>query len=115
MKPDVEAHLINLENSLLHESVRKSNQLEELLADDYVEIGSSGRSYTKDQVMALLWDEPRRNIQASDFKAHEFAPGNVLISYRTIQDDVHSLRTSLWQLRGDRWQLAFHQGTIVND
>jgi hypothetical protein len=65
--------------------------------------------------MALLWDEPRRNIQASDFKAHEFAPGNVLISYRTIQDDVHSLRTSLWQLRGDRWQLAFHQGTIVND
>jgi hypothetical protein len=113
MKPDVEAYLISLETSLLDESVRKSERIIELLADDYVEFGSSGTAYTKDQVIAALKDEPPRNIKASEFKAREFIPGNVLVSYLATQDGKHTLRSSLWQHRAGKWQLVFHQGTVV--
>jgi len=115
MKPDLEAYVVNLENSLLDESVRKSDQLSELLSDDFVEIGSSGETYSKQQVVAAVKGEAPRNIKASEFKARELFPGNVLVSYRARQDNVHTLRTSLWQQRGGRWQLVFHQGTIVPD
>jgi glyoxylase I family protein len=113
MKPDLEAFVVNLENSLLDESVRKSDQLSELLADDFVEIGSSGATYTKQQVIAALKTEAPREIIATEFKARELFPGNVLVSYRARQDNVPTLRTSLWQQRAGRWQLVFHQGTIA--
>ncbi len=113
MKPDLEAFVLTLENSLLDERMRKSGQLAELLADDFVEIGSSGDTYTKQQVIAALNTEAPRNIKASEFRARELFPGNVLVSYRARQDNVQTLRTSLWQLRAARWQLVFHQGTIV--
>ncbi len=116
MKPDIEAFVVNLENSLLDvldDRVRKSDQLNELLADDYVEIGSSGETYSKQHVIAALSMEAPRDIKASEFKARELFPGNVLVSYRARQDNINTLRTSLWQLRAGRWQLVFHQGTIV--
>ncbi len=112
IKLDVEAHLIDLENSLLDTGVRKSGQINELLADDYMEFGSSGATYTKQQVLAALKNEPPRDFRASEFKAREFIPGNVLVSYRAAHDNIRTLRTSLWQQRGGRWQLVFHQGVV---
>jgi hypothetical protein len=113
MKTDVESYLISLETSLLDGNMRRSNRLNELLADDFVEFGSSGETYSKEHLIALLNIEPPRDIKAYEFTVREFIPGNALIGYRASEGDTHTLRSSLWQLRGGRWQLVFHQGTVV--
>ena len=48
------AELKGLEEELLVPTVRKSPRLEELLADEFIEFGSSGRIYTKNDLVAVL-------------------------------------------------------------
>lgn len=58
--PETEAlsrHLRGLEEALLLPDVRKSERLVELLADNFVEFGSSGRIYTKADLVATLQAE----------------------------------------------------------
>jgi hypothetical protein len=50
----LEAELKGLEESLLDPDIRKSTQLVELLADEFIEFGSSGRVYTRDDLVAVL-------------------------------------------------------------
>jgi glyoxylase I family protein len=114
MNPEVEAYLVDLEASLLDASVRDSGRVEELLAEDFVEFGSSGNTYTKIEVISALSQEPARNITARDFKVKQLLPGNALVTYRTYQQEISTLRSSVWQLRAGKWQLVFHQGTIIS-
>ena len=53
----LEAELKGLEESLLDPDIRKSTQLVELLADEFIEFGSSGRVYTRDDLVAVLQAE----------------------------------------------------------
>jgi glyoxylase I family protein len=49
-----------------------------------------------------------------DFRSKRLAPGVALVTYSIRREDsqpVHTLRSSIWQLRDGRWQLVFHQGT----
>lgn len=34
-----------------------------------------------------------------------------LAIYKTTEDGIASLRSSIWQRYGDEWQMIFHQGT----
>jgi hypothetical protein len=84
-----------------------------------VEIGSSGRVFDKRQIIdTLLHEAPSRPRAILDFGARVLAPGLVLATYRLAwsggDDEVakHSLRSSIWKLIGQRWQLVFHQGTL---
>lgn len=91
--------------------------LGELLAEEFVEFGSSGRTFDKAGIVAALEAEGARHLSLRDFRARQLAPGVVLATYRAIawpvEDDSErvSLRSSLWVLRGGRWRLLFHQGT----
>jgi hypothetical protein len=109
-------HLRELEESLLQPDVRKSNDLVALLADDFIEFGSSGRVYSKADVVAVLQDETPSTQTTNDLKVALFSPQVALPTYR-IRDEVtppaHTLRSSVWQLRGDRWQMVFHQATLT--
>ena len=109
-----------LEERLLDSSVRASSeQLNLLLADDFLEIGSSGYRYDKVEVVAALTPEsdtpPRFAI--SQFQARPLSPQLVLVTYtaakRTGSSEQvqYSLRSSLWAQRSGRWQLVLHQGT----
>jgi hypothetical protein len=46
--------LKELEESLLDPNIRKSTQFVELLADEFIEFGSSGRVYARDDLVAVL-------------------------------------------------------------
>lgn len=101
---------------MLESDVRKSEAMLELLADDFVEFGSSGRTYTKAELVALLQAETPSVQRTSDFKVALLSPEVGLITYvirREGEPPVYSLRSSVWQLRGERWQLIFHQGTVT--
>lgn len=107
-------HLRGLEEALLRPGVRKSSQPVTLLAEQFVEFGSSGRIYTKGDLVALLQDEMPAVQTASNFRAYQLSPQAVLLTYlirRDAEPPVYTLRSSVWQLRGEAWQMVFHQGT----
>jgi hypothetical protein len=50
------SHLRALETSLLQPDVRKSKQLVALLAEEFIEFGTSGRVYTKED-LGSVWQK----------------------------------------------------------
>jgi hypothetical protein len=108
--------LKGLEEELLVPAVRKSTRLTELLADEFIEFGSSGRIYTKSDLVAVLQAESPIAQTTSDFKVTSLAPDVALVTYkirRHSQPAVHTLRSSVWRRANGKWQMVFHQGTIA--
>lgn len=109
---DLHKQIQQLELSLLTPSVRKSLvQLNKLIANDFIEFGSSGKVYNKQDCMAL--DEKLREFKVIDFKIKELSKEVILATYKTIENGDVSLRSSIWKHYGDGWQMVFHQGTKV--
>jgi len=110
-----------LEERLLKPSVRHSVQdVSELLADEFIEYGSSGRIFTKRQVIKGLHSEDPVELSLSDFKAKSLGVGVILATYRAVEhepdgQETYSLRSSIWKLINGRWQVVFHQGTLTKD
>jgi nitronate monooxygenase len=105
--------LHRLELSLLDPARRAAPaSLADLLADDYVEHGASGRTYDKAQTLAAL--APIAAPRVSDFRARPLGRDRALVTYRIDKDDAPSLRSSIWERRGAAgWQIVFHQGTPI--
>jgi len=108
-----------LEERLLQPDVRKSrNDLEGLLADEFVEFASDGCAYDKKQVISALQHEIPFRRSISDFRTTTLSNDIVLATYQVAREDnesgevVRSLRSSVWRRSGDHWHLVFHQGTI---
>jgi hypothetical protein len=112
MKVSVAELLVDLELGLHDPDVRRSQaNIAALLADGFVEFGSSGRVYTKSETVAALVAESPTDIRADGFVAKELAPGVALLTYRTTTDGVEALRSSIRVESSDGWQMVFHQGT----
>ena len=116
---ELAAHLFRLEQQLLQPSTRRDEiALRFLLAEDFREFGSSGRIYTRQQVISALAGESPHTVTLSDPLCHQLAEDIALLTYRstrTIALKVASdaLRSSLWVYRDGRWQMIFHQGTPI--
>ncbi|MEH2173732.1 nuclear transport factor 2 family protein [Nostoc sp.] len=113
-----------LEERLLQPDVRKSaKDIMDLLADEFIEFGSSGRVFNKQQIIESLQNEPIQPLTQrliTEFKTLVLATGVVLVTYRIVrhisdEQPVHSLRSSIWKLNNDRWKMIFHQGTLVRE
>ncbi|RXH55833.1 DUF4440 domain-containing protein [Granulicella sibirica] len=108
-----------LEEELFEPAVRRNiTRLSEVLADGFREFGSSGRVFSKAQIMSELQHELERRISLSEFRVKAISKDAVLVTYRAtrVQEglaDVHSLRSSIWMKREGRWEIVFHQGTVV--
>lgn len=116
--PDEKAlalQLRELEELLFQASVRKSDRVAHLLADGFIEFGSSGRTFTKEQIISSLRAEAPVTVTATEFKVELLSPNAALVTYRAhrhSEPPVLTLRSSIWQLKQGRWQMVFHQGTI---
>jgi hypothetical protein len=119
---EVEEKLIHAEQELVAAQKRRDfAAVEALLADDFHEIGSSGRLFSKaDTVRAIS------EVQIVDctFDHFQFLPIDdkcVIVMYlataRRTQDGREHLnrawRSSTWVKRGEAWQILFHQATVV--
>ncbi len=115
--------LKELEDRLLQPEVRLSPDLvADLLDDEFVEYGSSGKVYNKQQIIEFLktdiLEPPSRNF-ITDFKANELAPGIVLVTFCLVRQmglkdlTLHSLRSSVWKKQNGEWKMVFHQGTLI--
>jgi ribonuclease HI len=72
------------EVALLGSDVRRdSREVDRLLHSDFVEIGRSGRRWTRGEiVVALLAEEAREKPTTDEWLFSEIAPGLVLVTYR---------------------------------
>ncbi|MBB5832286.1 ribonuclease HI family protein [Brachybacterium aquaticum] len=84
----------------------------ELLHPAFTEIGASGRSYDREEILSHL--APLPGVEAVDLVAEEIADGVVLLRYTTVGPDGTAARTSLWQRERGRWLLRHHQGTPLD-
>jgi hypothetical protein len=116
----IEEHLQELELELLRPVVRQSPELlSSLLANEFREFGSSGRIFSKSEVIEALRAEPRMQFSISDFRAQILGDGVALVTYRAVRREeanhsgLTSLRSSLWVIRDGQWRMLFHQGTTV--
>lgn len=115
----VERQIHDLESQLLEPGVRTSREaLEGLLAADFLEHGSSGRTWDREQTVHALATPSEVRYSLTDFRVRRLAPDVVLATYRAFASDGssivrESLRCSIWCWRGEGWHLVFHQGTPV--
>lgn len=101
-----------LELLLLDPSLRKSKQkLNELIDDEFIEIGVSGKIYNKQDILDSLPYENANKFKAYNFKFTEISNKVILIIYETEKSSFKALRSSIWRKSDDNWKLIFHQGT----
>ena len=87
-------------------------KLNDLLADEFVEIGSSGRIFDKRKIMEELAGERlQEKILIRDFEARGLAGDLALVTYKSSCGGRQALRSSIWKRTEGRWQMVFHQGT----
>ncbi|UYZ24046.1 DUF4440 domain-containing protein [Mesobacillus jeotgali] len=113
MEKNLKKHLQALEESHTGLEVRTSREkLDEILADGFFEIGSSG--YMFDKKECLETGVVLTEMSLHNYKIYPLAQDVVLSTYFIVDQtrDRNTLRSSIWKLIDDRWQLYFHQGTI---
>ncbi len=112
------------EEGLLHNDFRGSRPvLEKFLADDFLEVSSSGLVSTRNSVVDwLLHKDPHARWQFRDLTVLELAHDLRLVRYHAQQiapipsAGNGALHCSLWHYNETLrcWQLRFHQATKVS-
>ena len=108
-----ELHARELE--MLHPETRgDARRMRELLRDDFIEFGSSGRVYEKRMLVDMLSKEEHAEVVIRDFAVRELAPETALVTYRSVgQSGQEARRSSIWVRDAGQWLMAFHQGTRI--
>jgi len=111
-------NLIELELSLLKPEVRSSKKaLDTLLADNFLEIPSTGIPYDKSHALSRIPDEISPVFTQQDYELRVLNDDIAQLIYRaTVKREndneiAYSQRNSIWKLTDKKWQMLFHQGT----
>lgn len=112
----IETTLIRLERALLDPEVRSNSQrLNTLLAEDFIEVGATGRAFGKADVLSRLPNESGITFTATEIQAYLLSPTVALLTYLATRshagETTHSRRSSVWVLSSHGWQMRYHQGT----
>ena len=113
------AQLRKLEESLLDTAVRRDRKkMRSMLAENFLEFGSSGRIWNRNSIIELLSQETAFVPPAiEDFRCAFLTDDVTLVTYRTVRIDpetgevLSSLRSSIWKNESGTWRMRFHQGT----
>lgn len=119
---EIQAQLIRRE-AIFHPPGFGTTQadLENMMTNDFWEIGASGRLYSKSYVLDMLeerfqQDQYEEVWEASDFHCRRLGEDVYLLTYTLLQHRTRKTRrSSIWQQTREGWKIVFHQGTIVQD
>ena len=85
-----------LEIELASKDTRRSKELlSELLAEDFEEIGKSGKIFSKSDVLASLPNQGYQEIQLSQFRFVKLVDNIVLVKYQSSVNCRKALRPSI--------------------
>ena len=115
---NLEALLLSLERALAR---RDGNGipggLGELLDDEFVELGASGRRWDRAATIAQLDASAPMDVAITHFRVAVLRDDVALATYRSDASGMGvpsrpAWRSSVWVRRDGRWRLRFHQGTL---
>lgn len=109
-------YIKNLEENL-HNPATRSDIIfmNNILSDEFVEIGQSGKFYDKKKVIKTLTVESKHTqYSLSDFNIKVLSPDVVLTLYRVDVNESKSMRSSIWKKLDSKWTMVFHQGTALD-
>jgi hypothetical protein len=109
--------LCALEQSLWIAETRFDRPLmEKTFAQDFYEIGRSGRIHTRQDCLDLSPEPIDALLPLADFRVRLISAGVAQVTYTShvtygavVQ---HAHRSSIWTRTVDSWCLRFHQGTV---
>ena len=108
--------LLARERRLLDPSVRANRTaVAALLAEEFREVGRSGRTYDRDAILDLLGSEIAQTVEIEQFVVTSLGLDSALASYVSHSRGARARRSSVWVFRESRWQMLYHQGTPVGD
>lgn len=112
--------IYQLEMSLLKPEIRSSfDKLNILIADDFIEFGSSGSVYNKKEILDKLPNSTEKTeYTVSDFNICILSDNIIQTTFKTDRtinstEKLISLRSSIWRKVNGGWQMFFHQGTPI--
>lgn len=93
---------------------------ETMTAEDFWEIGASGRIYSRRFVLDEL--EKRFSVRREDvwetsgFECRRLAEDVYLLTYTLLQNHTRlTRRATIWQKTDEGWKIVYHQGTVVQE
>lgn len=117
MRADDEV-LHHLEESLWRSETRfDRDYLEGVLADDFLEVGRSGHTHTRVDIIATPEREIGARLPLPDFEVRFLTPDVALATYTSevgTNPVDQARRSSVWRKSADGWRIEFHQGTPLD-
>ncbi|GAB1817744.1 nuclear transport factor 2 family protein [Herbidospora sp. RD11066] len=90
---------------------------EALTADDFFEVGASGRLYPREYVLDTLAERHSRPHddpwEIADFAARRLDGDTWLVTYLLDQAGRLSRRSTIWTRTDAGWIARYHQGTLA--
>ena len=107
-------HILDLEKRLMTYTCLA---LDELLAEDFLEFGSSGRQFSKQDQLTGAHRGSGNPIAftVTDFRIRILGPDTVQALYQSFrhEDRQYARRSSIWRKTDGKWKMIFHQGTPI--
>jgi hypothetical protein len=110
------ADVLRLERELQSAGCRRDlARLSALLADDFAEVGASGRVWDRAAALELLASESEDDavIEIRDLSGRVIGDGFVMVRWDSDRGGRRARRTSLWRREPVGWRLVHHQGTLL--
>ena len=106
-------NILELEKSLFkYDYMSNKEYLNNIIADNYKELGKSGILFNKDDVVNYLLSQQRdRDIEIYNFSGEELMPDLWMVHYITLSDNKKIYRTSIWKHN----KIIFHQASEYKD
>jgi hypothetical protein len=114
VKADELEKIYALEISLLEPQVRKNvKELDILIAENFYEIGASGKIYDKKNILLHLPLEQNNDPVGKiiDFEIYQISENLIRAHYNLEEKTRRTMRTSIWKRQHNNYQMIFHQGT----
>ena len=105
--------ILELEKSLFkYEYMSNKEYLDNIIDDNYKELGKSGLLFNKQNVINhLLNQQVDRDITIYNFSGEEISTGLFLVHYITLNNDIKIYRTSIWRNN----KILFHQASLLKE
>ena len=107
--------LAEYERLLANPAVKED--LTRFFSDEFVEIGSSGKLYNREQTLKALESSAVQKTDLSEFNLLKLGENTCLLTYkakRTVNGKVSlSYRSSVWNYNNKQRKIIFHQGTNI--
>jgi len=112
----VRAELVKLEETLWRAETRFDKELmDKLFAEDFYEIGRSGRVWSREELLQASADTINAVLPLDQLEVRKIANDIYQVTYNSQvtygNTTEYARRSSIWQWVESGWMLRFHQGT----